>query len=182
LCTNFAESNSWSSFYHLEQRVLQENSEEIPGTSTHDLEINFLGTGSQKPSRTRNCTAIHLVHNSRTYLFDCAEATQHRVIRSGVNTHVSHIFISHLHGDHMLGLPGMILHLHSCMPPGGGKRGYIKVYGPPGLRNWLKHTLNLCSATTDVMLVYEFHQRTDSNPDELHPLNLYPNSDNYWNL
>lgn len=81
----------------------------------------------------------------------------------------------------MLGLPGMLLHLYHSLPPGGGKRPYIKVFGPPGLRNWIKHTLNLCAATSDLMQVYELHQRIGPEESQ-NPFNLYPNSDNFWPL
>jgi ribonuclease BN (tRNA processing enzyme) len=149
---------------------------------SNDLELTFLGTGSQKPSRTRHCQAIHLEHNSRAYLFDCAEATQHRIIQTGVSTHISHIFISHLHGDHVLGLPGMLLHLYHCSPPGGGKRDIIKVFGPPGLRSWLRHTLNLCSATAENMIVHELHSLESSQDEKPHAHNIFPNEDNVWTL
>src|SRR3990167_5797121 len=81
-----------------------------PKQSHADCYITFLGTSSMKPSKTRNCQAILLTRESESFLFDCAEGTYRQFIdNSRVNTNISHIFITHLHGDHIFGLPAIIL-------------------------------------------------------------------------
>ncbi len=75
------------------------------------MEIQFLGTSSGVPTRSRNMTAI-AVRNSgaKTWsLVDCAEGTQHRLQRAGLSPmSLRAIFITHLHGDHCYGLPGLL--------------------------------------------------------------------------
>ena len=75
------------------------------------MEIQFLGTSAGTPTRSRNMTAI-AVRNSGAKgwaLVDCAEGTQHRLQRAGLSPmSLRAIFITHLHGDHCYGLPGLL--------------------------------------------------------------------------
>lgn len=72
----------------------------------------FLGTSSTLPSPFRALPATALKYGSQTLLFDCGEGSQFR-IQSGNNTlhstDLSYVFITHVHADHLLGLPGVIL-------------------------------------------------------------------------
>ena len=69
-----------------------------------------------------------------TWLFDCGEATQHRMMETLVMpSQVRRIFISHLHGDHVFGLPGLLCRLATSLPVGSGDT-LLQIVGPPGLR------------------------------------------------
>ncbi len=75
------------------------------------MEIQFLGTSSGVPTRSRNMTAIALRNSGAKgwALVDCAEGTQHRLQRAGLSpVSLRAIFITHLHGDHCYGLPGLL--------------------------------------------------------------------------
>ena len=73
----------------------------------------FLGTGAGVPSKGRNvsgnCFAVVRRTRDRLGLFDCGEATQHQILHTSSTSHAAlkKIFITHLHGDHIFGLPGL---------------------------------------------------------------------------
>lgn len=100
------------------------------------MEITFLGTSSGVPTRSRNVSslALRLPQRAEVWLFDCGEGTQHQLLRSEVKiSQISRIFITHLHGDHIFGLMGL---LASCGLAGAGQG--LELYGPPGLAEYLQ--------------------------------------------
>ncbi len=100
------------------------------------MQITFLGTSSGVPTRSRNVSsiALRLPQRAEVWLFDCGEGTQHQLLRSDVKMgQISRIFITHLHGDHIFGLMGL---LASCGLAGNAQR--IDLYGPPGLNEYLR--------------------------------------------
>jgi ribonuclease Z len=75
-------------------------------------ELVVLGSASQTPTRTRNHNGYVLRWDGMGFLFDPGEGTQRQMIRSGVSAHdINHICLTHFHGDHCLGLPGVIQRL-----------------------------------------------------------------------
>ena len=75
------------------------------------MNITFLGTSSGVPSLTRNVSslALKLSQSSEVWLFDCGEGTQHQIMKSNVkSSQIKKIFITHMHGDHIYGLPGLL--------------------------------------------------------------------------
>lgn len=100
------------------------------------MEITFLGTSSGVPTRSRNVSsvALKLTQRGEIWLFDCGEGTQHQVLRSDLrSSQLKKIFITHMHGDHIFGLMGL---LATCGL--GGNAENIEIYGPPGLDKYLK--------------------------------------------
>lgn len=106
------------------------------------LQLHFLGTGAGMPSKERNTSALMvklLDEVSEMWLFDCGEATQHQILHTSLKPRkVTKIFITHLHGDHIFGLPGF---LSSRSFQGGDEP--LTIFGPSGLQQWIEQTLAL---------------------------------------
>ena len=99
------------------------------------LQITFLGTSSGVPTRSRNVSALvlRIPQRSELWLFDCGEGTQHQFLRSELRTsQLRRIFITHMHGDHTYGLPGLLASLGL-----GGNSSGLSLYGPQPLKNFL---------------------------------------------
>jgi len=71
------------------------------------MKVTFLGTSGAVPTTERNPSALLLAREGDRLLFDCGEGTQRQMMRYGTGFDVEHVFLSHLHGDHVLGLPGL---------------------------------------------------------------------------
>lgn len=92
------------------------------------MEIVFLGTGGSVPTRSRNTSATAVRVGPEIVLFDCGEGTQRQLMASTVSyMKIGKIFITHLHGDHFLGLPGLIQSMNFA-----GRSEPLHVYGPEG--------------------------------------------------
>ncbi len=103
------------------------------------MQITFLGTSSGVPTRSRNVSAVtlRLPQRSELWLFDCGEGTQHQFLRSDLRqSQLRRIFISHMHGDHIFGLPGLLASLGLA-----GNSSGIDLYGPDPLENYLEGVL-----------------------------------------
>ncbi|WP_088102153.1 ribonuclease Z [Halalkalibacter urbisdiaboli] len=104
------------------------------------MEFHFFGTGAGVPSIQRNVSAVAVrLPQGIQWLFDCGEATQHQILQSAITlTKIERIFISHLHGDHIFGLPGLL-----------GSRSFqgaespLTIYGPKGLNDFIQTSLNV---------------------------------------
>lgn len=100
------------------------------------MQITFLGTSSGVPTRSRNVSsvALRLPQRGELWLFDCGEGTQHQVLRSDLKIgQLTRIFITHLHGDHIFGLMGL---LATCGLAGNTSR--VDIYGPSNLEDYLQ--------------------------------------------
>ncbi|MCY9657364.1 ribonuclease Z [Paenibacillus chondroitinus] len=109
------------------------------------MELYFLGTGAGMPSKQRNVTsiALNLLDERGTYwLFDCGEGTQQQIMNSPVKLgRTEMLFITHLHGDHLYGLPGL---LTSRSYLGGDTP--LTMFGPPGLKRFVDTALEVSGA------------------------------------
>src|SRR3954465_13768401 len=96
-----------------------------------DLSLFFAGTAGSVPSARRGLPALLLRRGGDTILFDCGEGTQRQLIRSVGLPDLTHVFLTHFHADHWLGLPGMLksFELRDRDRP-------LTVLGPPVYR-WL---------------------------------------------
>lgn len=95
-----------------------------------NLEVVFLGTGASWPTAQRGLSAIGVKRGGEVLLFDCGEGTQRQFQRSGLSyQQVSRIFLTHYHGDHCYGVPGLLktMALNERTAP-------LALYGPKGLR------------------------------------------------
>ena len=101
------------------------------------MRVLFLGTASGKPSNHRNVTSIAvIIENAEYLLVDCGEATQHQIMKSSLKlSKLRGIFISHLHGDHIFGLPGLLCTLNEI------RTDPLPIYGPKGLTDFLRFTM-----------------------------------------
>ncbi len=103
------------------------------------MKLVFLGTGGSYPSPKRNVAAIAVKYKGDVILFDCGEGTQRQFMRSSLSfMDTKRIFITHFHGDHFLGLPGLI----QSMNLNDREKG-LEIYGPRGNKQMCKRLINL---------------------------------------
>jgi ribonuclease Z len=93
------------------------------------FELHILGSGAALPTSKRQASAQYVNCNERHILIDCAEGTQQQLRKYGLKLQkIQFILISHLHGDHFFGLPGLLSTMHLL-----GRNKKLSIYGPPGL-------------------------------------------------
>ncbi|WP_461213126.1 ribonuclease Z [Lacticaseibacillus sp. GG6-2] len=123
------------------------------------MEIEFLGTGAGSPSKTRNVSSLALKlldERNEVWLFDCGEGTQHQILKTTIRPRkVTKIFITHLHGDHIFGLPGF---LASRANQGG--EAPLTIYGPEGIERFVRTSLQV----TQTRLPYKLNFKLLANP------------------
>ncbi|MGG1660250.1 ribonuclease Z [Brevibacillus sp. NRS-1366] len=111
--------------------------------------VTFLGTGSGAPTTRRNVSGIGLrfLQAGKWWLFDCGEGTQHQLLRSPMKiSQLEKIFITHLHGDHLYGLIGLL----ASRSLRNGEASTLELYGPPGLDRYFRAVMD----TSPVHLQY----------------------------
>lgn len=120
------------------------------------FEVTILGSSSATPIYNRNPTSQVLNINERLYLVDCGEGTQQQMLRFDVKgSRIDHIFISHLHGDHYLGLVGLLSSMHL-----NGRKKPLKLFGPAQL----KEIIDLQFKYSETHLQYDIEFKV-TNPD-----------------
>ena len=109
------------------------------------MEIIFLGTSGSVPTPERNLPAIAIRRRGELLLFDCGEGTQRQMFRAKVGfPREFRIFITHLHGDHVFGIPGL-LHTMALM----NRESPVEIYGPEGLARFIRLVLEAVHLETD---------------------------------
>jgi ribonuclease Z len=103
------------------------------------LNIIFLGTSGSWPTLKRNVSAIAVKRGREIILFDCGEGTQRQFQKSNLSyMQISHIFITHFHGDHFLGIPGLIQTMQL-----NDRKKSLHLYGPKGMHKLVNQLLSL---------------------------------------
>jgi ribonuclease Z len=98
------------------------------------MHVIFLGTAGSVPTPERNLPAVLVKRGNEQLMFDCGEGVQRQMIRAKIGFHRKmKIFVSHMHGDHVLGLPGL-LQTMALMD----RQRKLEVYGPEGIKQFLE--------------------------------------------
>lgn len=130
------------------------------------MDLIFLGTSSGAPTRTRNVSGLALQEETGKgwHLVDCGEATQHQVLRTPLSLHeLRAIFITHVHGDHCYGLPGLLASAGMQ-----GRKEPLEIVAPDGIEEWVRTTLRL----TRTWLAFELNFHAVESLDEWRGGNL----------
>jgi ribonuclease Z len=121
------------------------------------LRVTFLGTSGAVPTVGRNPSAIHINRDGRSLLFDAGEGTQRQMMRYGTGFDVSDIFITHTHGDHVLGLPGLLQTWDF-----NDRTDPVTIHVPPGERDAIRNLVDAVGNATG----YDVRYRV-ARPDEV---------------
>ena len=106
------------------------------------IDITILGTSGSTPTKSRGMPSVAITYGGTVYLFDCGEGTQMQMLKYGINTSkISHIFISHMHGDHIIGVIGLLrtMALNNREHP-------LYIYVPSGYEKMMNDFINFDNA------------------------------------
>jgi ribonuclease Z len=146
-----------------------------------EMEMTFLGTASCIPTITRGVSSLAFRYNRDIWLFDCGESTQRQLQNSKIRpSRVRKIFLSHTHGDHCFGLPGVLCMLGQStidererVQAEGEAPAIVDIYGPEGVRDFVRATMQLTySRVTAPYRVHELknvpwlHSKGNSNKNQ----------------
>ncbi|WP_248516716.1 ribonuclease Z [Salinarchaeum laminariae] len=106
------------------------------------LRVTFLGTGGAVPTTERNPSSILVNREGDRHLFDCGEGTQRQLMHFGAGFDVGHIFVTHLHGDHVYGLPGLLETLDF-----NDRETALTIHVPPGTKSDVRKFLGALGGT-----------------------------------
>ncbi len=108
------------------------------------LELLFLGTGASVPSRDKATSCIAVRNGSDIILMDCGEGSQRQIMISPFSfMKIRAILITHLHGDHVFGLPGLLQTMSLT-----GRKEPVTIYGPPGIRGCIDAFMTVTQGET----------------------------------
>jgi ribonuclease Z len=98
------------------------------------LTLHFIGTGAGAPTHERGAPSLMLIREGERFVFDCGEGTQIAIRKFGLGFRgLKAVFVTHLHGDHVLGIPGLVMTLNL-----NSHQESLAVFGPKGIKNFLE--------------------------------------------
>jgi len=125
------------------------------------MKLHILGCYAATPRTLTHPTAQVLELKNHLFLIDCGEGTQVQLRKYKVKfSRISHIFISHLHGDHFFGLPGLISTFRLL-----GREKELHIYGPKGIKEAITLLLKLGNSWTNYPLI--FHELSGNSPERI---------------
>jgi ribonuclease Z len=136
------------------------------------MRVIFLGTGAALPTPERRTSATALLYEGEMLLFDCGEGTQLQLRKAGLrHGRLSRIFITHMHGDHVIGIMGLLMTMELA-----GRERPIELYGPPALADYVTTSTRLLSTGFSYPIVFHEAQpgvicQTSTYTVECLPLN-----------
>lgn len=134
------------------------------------MEVVFLGTTAAVPSVERGHTANAIKYRDEVILWDCGEGTQRHLIKSKLSyMKIKKLFVTHFHGDHFLGMPGLIQTMSFA-----GREEPLFVYGPPGIEELLKHVLALGEYTLKFDVIAQDLDDNTVIDDEFYTIRAVP--------
>jgi len=145
-----------------------------------NFQVYILGCSAATPTSERHTTAQLLNYHNNYFLLDCAEGAQMQMRRLRLPLmKINHIFISHLHGDHYLGLPGLLFSYHLL-----GRKNNLHIYAPAGLKEIIEIQFHISGLKTIYpitfhlieegrQLLYEDKNITVESIEMLHRLPTY---------
>jgi ribonuclease Z len=99
------------------------------------MKVVFLGTGGTIPTERRKHPALAIRREGEIFLFDCGEGAQTQIFKARLGiAPIRAILVSHLHGDHVLGIPGLLMTMTQS-----NRSQPLIVIGPPGIAKWIHH-------------------------------------------
>ena len=123
------------------------------------MKLNILGCYAATPRTLTNPTSQVLEMKNHLFLIDCGEGTQVQLRKNKIKfSRISHVFISHLHGDHFFGLPGLISTFRLL-----GRDKEMHIYGPKGIKEAITLLLKLGDSWTNYPLI--FHELTSKESE-----------------
>ena len=139
------------------------------------MEIQFLGTGAGQPAKGRNVSSLVLKlldEINEIWMFDCGEGTQRQILHTNIRPRkVKKIFITHLHGDHIFGLPGF---LSSRAFQANEEQTDLDLYGPVGIKNYVMTSLRMSKTRLPYRIQFhEFDAQTTGKIVETEKFTVY---------
>lgn len=123
------------------------------------MKLTILGCYSATPRALTNPTSQVLELNNHVFLIDCGEGTQKQLRKLKIKfSRINHIFISHLHGDHFFGLPGLVSTFRLL-----GREKELHIHGPKGIKEAITLLLKLGDSWTNYPLL--FHELTSTSSE-----------------
>jgi len=118
------------------------------------MHVTFLGTAASVPTSKRSLPAVLIQRGNEQLMFDCGEGVQRQMIKAKAGFHKKlKVFISHMHGDHVLGLPGL-LQTMALMD----RQRPVDIYGPEGIKRFFEGTREVLQfALTFPVETHEIH-------------------------
>ena len=122
------------------------------------FELTILGCGSAKPTTKHYLSSQVLNVRDKLFMIDCGEGTQQQFCRNSLSfSRLNHVFISHLHGDHWFGLPGLVSTFNLL-----GRTAELHIYSPEGLEQMMKPIMDYCNY--DMSYQVYFHEFKTEEP------------------